>query len=135
MPFIEIPFEHITMDIMGPLNKSARGHKYILVILDYTTKYPEAFPLRNITSKTIAKQLVTMFTRVGIPKEILKDQRTPFMSKVMKDLYRFLKIDSIKTSVYHPQTDRLVERFNKTLKTMLRNVIQKDGRDWDLYCT
>lgn len=48
LPIIKIirtPFERIAMDIMGPLPKSARGHQYILVILDYATRYPEVIPL------------------------------------------------------------------------------------------
>lgn len=132
MPIIDVPFERIAMDLVGPLNKSARGHEYILVILDYATRYPEAIPLRNMASKTIAKELVHVFTRVGIPKEILTDQGAPFVSKLMKDLCGLLRIKPIRTSVYHPQTDGLVERFNQTLKAMLRKVISQDGKEWDL---
>ncbi|XP_073785929.1 uncharacterized protein [Danio rerio] len=54
------------------------------------------------------------------------------MSGLMADLCHLLKVKQIKTSVYHPQTDGLVERFNKTLKQMLRRVVAEDGRDWDL---
>lgn len=53
------------------------------------------------------------------------------MSKVMSDLYKLLHIKQLRTSVYHPQTDGLVERFNRTLKSMLRKVIDKDGKNWD----
>uniref|UniRef100_A0A8C5M0U9 ribonuclease H n=1 Tax=Leptobrachium leishanense TaxID=445787 RepID=A0A8C5M0U9_9ANUR len=120
------------MDLVGPLVKSARGHQYILVVLDYATRYPEAMPLRNSSAKSIAKELVLMFSRVGIPKEILTDQGTPFMSRVMRELCKLMGIKQLRTSVYHPQTDGLVERFNKTLKSMLRKVIDRDGRNWDL---
>ena len=131
LPIIETPFERIAMDLVGPLVKSARGHQYILVVLDYATRYPEAIPLRKTSAKVIAKELFQMFTRVGIPKEILTDQGTPFMSKVTKELCKLLKITHLRTSVYHPQTDGLVERFNKTLKGMLRKVVAQDGKDWD----
>uniref|UniRef100_A0A452IYV4 Gypsy retrotransposon integrase-like protein 1 n=1 Tax=Gopherus agassizii TaxID=38772 RepID=A0A452IYV4_9SAUR len=86
LPIIDVPFERIAMDIVGPLEKSAQGHQNVLVILDYAMQYPEAIPLRNSTSKAIAKELLQIFTRVGITKEILTDQGTPFMSKLMKDL-------------------------------------------------
>jgi hypothetical protein len=76
---IEMPFERIAMVIVGPLPKSARGHQYIPVNLDYATRYPEGNPLQTISSKIIAKELVPLFTRVGIPKEILTDQETPFI--------------------------------------------------------
>ncbi|KAK5901327.1 hypothetical protein CgunFtcFv8_026212 [Champsocephalus gunnari] len=131
LPIIDVPFSRIAMDLVGPLVKSAREHQYILVILDYATRYPEAIPLRNMTTRVIARELIHLFSRVGIPKEILTDQGTPFMSKIMKDLCRLFKVKQLRTSVYHPQTDGLVERFNKTLKSMLKKVVDKDGRNWD----
>ncbi|CAM4615096.1 unnamed protein product [Lepidochelys kempii] len=88
-------------------------------------------PLRNSTSKAIAKELLQVFARVGIPKEILTDQGTPFMSKLMKDLCTLLCIHAIRTSVYYPHTDGLVEQFNHILKSMIRKVVAQDGKDWD----
>ena len=131
LPIIEVPFERIAMDLVGPLLKSTRGHQHILVIMDYATRYPEAIPLRNTSAKTIAKELFQVVTRVGLPKEILTDQGTPFMSRVTRELCKLLKVTQLRTSVYHPQTDGLVERFNKTLKQMLRKVVDKDGKNWD----
>ncbi len=120
------------MDLVGPLPKSARGHEHILVIVDYATRYPEAIPLRKATAKAIAQELFLLSSRVGIPAEILTDQGTPFMSRLMADLCRLLKVKQLRTTVYHPQTDGLVERFNQTLKQMLRRVVAEDKRDWDL---
>ena len=119
------------MDLVGPFPRSARGHQYILVIMDYATRYPEALPLRTMASKGIARELMLLISRVGIPDEILTEQGTPFMSKIMKDLATLLNIKQLRTSVYHPQTDGLVERFNRTLKSMLKKVIEADGRNWD----
>lgn len=76
----ETLFSRITMDQIGPLEKSARGHQHILVMIDYATRYPEALPLRNMSAKSTAKELMLMFSGVGIPSEILTDQGTPFMS-------------------------------------------------------
>ncbi len=132
LPIIEVPFERIGMDLVGPLPKSARGHEHILVIVDYATRYPEAIPLRKATAKTIAQELFLLSSRVGIPAEILTDQGTPFMSRLMADLCRLLKVKQLRTTVYHPQADGLVERFNQTLKQMLRRVVAEDKRDWDL---
>ena len=131
MPIIDIPFSRIAMDIVGPLPKSARGHRYILVIVDYATRYPEAIPLRAASAKAIAHELFLLFSRMGICDSILSDQGTNFMSRVLKLLYKWLKIERIRTSVYHPQTDGLVERFNQTLKKMLRKLVDTDGKDWD----
>ncbi|KAI2645187.1 Retrovirus-related Pol polyprotein from transposon 17.6 [Labeo rohita] len=132
LPIIEVPFERIGLDLVGPLPKSARGHEHILVIVDYATRYPEAVPLRKATAKAIAQELFLLASRVGIPSEILTDQGTPFMSRLMADLCRLLRVKQLKTTVYHPQTDGLVERFNQTLKQMLRRVAAEDKRDWDL---
>ncbi|KAL0173946.1 hypothetical protein M9458_029914, partial [Cirrhinus mrigala] len=123
LPIIGVPFERIGMDIVGPLPRSGRGHEHILVILDYATRYPEAVPLRQATAKAIARELFLLFTRVGLPSEILTDQGTPFMSRLMADLCRLLKVK---------QTDGVVERFNQTLKQMLQRVAAEDKKDWDL---
>uniref|UniRef100_A0A8C1VW95 Gypsy retrotransposon integrase-like protein 1 n=1 Tax=Cyprinus carpio TaxID=7962 RepID=A0A8C1VW95_CYPCA len=131
LPIIEVPYERIRMDLVGPLPKSARGHKHILVILDYATRYPEAIPLRKATAKAIAQELFLLSSRVGIPAPILTDQGTPFMSRVMADLCKLMQIKQLHTTVYHPQTDGLVERFNQTLKQMLHRVAAEDKRDWD----
>ena len=131
MPIIETPFERIALDIVGPLPKTSRGHRYLLVILDYATRYPEALPLRAATSKAVARELTLLFSRVGLPKEILTDQGSCFMSRVMKELLKLLQVAQLRTSVYHPQTDGLVERFNKTIKQMLKKCIAEDGKNWD----
>ncbi len=117
LPLMQVPFERIGMDLIGPLERSARGHRFALVLVDYATRYPEAVALRNISAKSVAEALFSMISRVGIPKEILTDQGTAFMSRTIRELYELLGIKSIRTSVYHPQTDGLVERFNRTLKT------------------
>lgn len=131
LPVISSPFRRIAMDIVGPLERSSAGHRYILVVSDYATRYPEAFPLRSITTPKIIHALIQMFSRVGIPEEILTDQGTNFTSRLMGQLYQQLGINAIKTTPYHPQTDGLVERFNQTLKNMLRKFVADTGRDWD----
>ena len=131
LPIVEEPFHRIAMDIIGPLPRSRKGNRYILVICDYATRYPEAFPLRSIDAEHVAEQLTQFFSRVGVPKEILTDQGSNFTSKLLAELYKLLSIHPIRTSPYHPQTDGLVERFNQTLKAMLRRAACEDGKDWD----
>eukprot|EP00063_Salmo_salar_P026974 XP_014001809.1 PREDICTED: uncharacterized protein LOC106572279 [Salmo salar] len=67
----------------------------------------------------------------GIPDEILTDQGTNFTSRLMVQLHRQLGIKGLRTTPYHPQTDGLVERFNQTLKNMLRKFVADTGKDWD----
>lgn len=90
------------MDIVGPLERKQAGHQYILVICDYATRYPEAFPLRKVPARTITTVLLQLFSRVGIPQEILTDQGTAFLSNTMKQVYGLLGIKGIRTTPYHP---------------------------------
>jgi len=119
------PFECIALDIVGPPPHSRRGNQYILVICDYATRCPEALPIHFIDAGIVAEQLIQLFAKMGIPKEIFLDQGTNFM------FYNLLQIHLIRTSPYHPQTDALAKVFNKTLKSLLRKLVNKEGRDWD----
>ncbi|PIK36770.1 hypothetical protein BSL78_26396 [Apostichopus japonicus] len=104
-----------------------------VVVVDYATRYPEAIPIPNQEAETIAEELVKLFSRVGIPEEIVSDQGTNFTSKLMKEVCNLLEIDHLKSSPYHPQTNGLVERFNGTLKSMLRAFVTQQPESWDRY--
>ena len=131
LPIMKEPFERIAIDMVGPLPRSRKGYQYVLVICDYATRYPETVPLRTTDAHKVAEELIVFFSRMGIPREILSDQGTNFMSQLLKEIYRLLHVHPIRTTPYHPQTDGLVERFNKTLKAMLKKVASEEGRDWD----
>eukprot|EP00731_Ephydatia_muelleri_P007213 Em0003g1461a len=95
--------------------------------------FPEAVPMRSIDAENVAEKLLKLFARVGIPVEILTDQGSNFTSQLLSELYSMLHIHGIRTTPYHPQTDGLVERFNQTLKAMLRKTAVQEGKDWDLF--
>ena len=84
LPVIREPFTRIAMDVVGPLKRTKRGNKYVLVVMDYATKWPEAFALKNIVSETIVDCLVELTARLGIPTESLSDNGTNFISRVIK---------------------------------------------------
>ena len=131
LPVMEEPFQRLAMDIVGPLPKSRKGNRFILVLSDYATRYPEAIPLKTVNAEVIAEEAVKFFAQVGIPQEILTDQGSNFTSQLLKEIYRLLHVQPIRTSPYHPQTDGVVKRFNQTLKSMLRKYAQEAGKDWD----
>ncbi len=131
LPIIGTPFERLGMDVVGPVERSRSGNRFMLVVTDYATRYPEVFPLKSIKAKYVATCLVQLFSRVGFPREILTDQGTNFMSTLLKQVYKLLGIKSLRTTPYHPQTDGLTERFNQTLKQMLRKFVCDSGTDWD----
>ena len=134
LPLIETPFERVAVDIIGPIHPATdRGNRFILTIVDYATRYPEAVPLRSIETTCVAEALVDVFTRVGIPREILSDQGTQFMSGLMREVSRLLSVKQLTTTPYHPACNGLVERFNGTLKQMLRKMSTERPKDWDRY--
>ena len=118
------------MDVVGQLSRSRTGNRFVLVVVDYATRYPEAIPLRTVDAEQVAEALMGFFSSVGIPVEILTDQGSNLMSKLLKEVYHLMGVKPIRTSPYHPQTDGPVERFNQTLKAMLRRSAE-EGKDWD----
>lgn len=73
LPVISHPFERVVMDIVGPLPRSRKGNRFVLVICDYATRYPEAVPMSQVDAASVAKELVKVFSRVEVPREILTD--------------------------------------------------------------
>ena len=123
LPIIRTPFTRLAMDMIGPLPPTDEGYKYILTVCDYGTRYPDAFPLKSTTSRDVVEALIEMFSRTGIPDEILTDRGSNFNSELMNEFYLLLGIKSIRTSAYHPQTDGMVEKFNGTLKAGIRKYV------------
>ncbi|ROT79099.1 hypothetical protein C7M84_002182 [Penaeus vannamei] len=81
MPMITEPFQRVAVDIVGPIEPRADdGSRYILTIVDYATRYPEAIPLKNVETVSVAEALMSVFSRVGIPKEIMSDKGSQFRS-------------------------------------------------------
>ncbi|KAJ8050336.1 hypothetical protein HOLleu_03495 [Holothuria leucospilota] len=133
-PLIEEPFQRIAVDLVGPIKpSSARGHRYILVIVDYAARYPDAIPLKTIGTETVTEGLLDVFSRVGIPKEILTDQGTQFVSNLMKEVSRLLSIRRLVTTPYHDMCNGLVEKFNGTIKAMLKKMCEEKPQDWDRF--
>ena len=134
MPLIEIPFERAAVDLVGPIQPvTEKKNRYILTLVDYATRYPEAVPLPGIEAERVAEALFNMFTRLGFPSEILTDLGSQFTSEVMQVVSRLLSIRMLKTTPYHPICNGLVEKFNGTLKSMLRKVCAEKPKDWDRY--
>ena len=134
MPLIDKPFQRIAVDIVGPIFPvTDRGNKYILTLVDYATRYPEAIALKSIETHRVAEALVEVFSRVGVPREILTDQGAQFTSGIMKEVSRLLSIKQLTTTPYHPACNGLVERFNGTLKQMLKRLCAEKPKDWDRY--
>ena len=128
------PFQHVCVDITGPLPITERGNAFLLVAIDRYTRYVEAWPMVEQTTKTVTWTFVNGWVcRHGIPMVVGSDRGSPFVSQLASNIYKELGIKRIKTTAYHPQSNGLVERFNKTLKYMLKVWGNENQDDWDMF--
>ena len=134
MPMMDIPFQRIAVDLVGPIDPPTdRKNRYILTIVDYATRYPEAVALPGIETERVAEALVDVFSRVGVPREMLSDMGSQFTSELMSEVSRLLSMRQLTTTPYHPMCNGLVEKFNGTLKQMLKKMCHEKPKDWDKY--
>ena len=83
-PLMDLPFKRVAMGLIGPIMPASdKGHRYVLTLVDYATRYPEAVPLKNIDTETVAEALLDLYSRIGIPEEVLSDLGTQFRSECM----------------------------------------------------
>lgn len=111
-PLIEESYKRITIDFVGSLPLSENTNRYILVCIDYATRYPEAISLKTQEAETVANALLNIFSIMGVPQDILSDQGTNCMSDLMTELCRFLKIQKLSSTPYHPMANGSVTKFN-----------------------
>ena len=126
--------DRVAMDLVGPLPRTEDGNQWILVVGDYATRWIEAYALPDAKAETVATKFVCEFVcRFGIPKEMHTDRGTNFESELLREVCRILGISKTRTTAYNPKSDGLIERFNKTLITMVSMMIDphKNQRDWD----
>jgi len=128
-----LPFRMLGLDAMGPLPMTFKRNRFVLVFMDYFTKYCEVYPVRSIEANVVAEKLIDVISRHGFPRVLLTDQGTNFTGKVLRDVNRLLSIEKRQTTTFWPQCDGLVERFNRTLAEMIRSFANKRSRDWDMY--
>ena len=134
MPLIDTPFRRVAVDLVGPIYPSTDpGNRYILTLVDYATRYPEAVALPRIETERVAEAMFEIFTRMGVPNEVLSDMGSQFTSDLMKEIGRLMSVKQLHTTPYHPICNGLVEKFNGTLKRMLRRMCNERPKDWDRY--
>lgn len=130
LPVIPTPFSRLAFDLVGPLPRTKQGHRYLLTCICLGSKYPDAVPLKRVDAQSVAEGMCEIFSRTGIPNELLTDQGSVFTGKLYKALCNVLGIHHLKTSAYHPQTDGCLERWHASLKAMLRKQPNRQ-QDWD----
>lgn len=112
-------FEHINVDIIGPL-PSCGDLRYCLTIIDRYTRWSEASPMPDMTATTVAQTIIRdWIARFGVPARITVDQGRQFESLVFHELNQMLGTQHLRTTSYHPQANGIIERFHRTLKGAL----------------
>ncbi|KYO39440.1 hypothetical protein Y1Q_0021090 [Alligator mississippiensis] len=130
LPIIDQPFQRVGIDIVGPLkHKTCRGKKYILTLVDFATQYLEAIALTSTEAPVVADALTKILFHQCFPSEILTDRGGNFLVEVMKCLWECCGVKHLKTTAYHTQTNGLIERFNGTLKGMLKAYVDYNPND------
>jgi len=126
-------FERWGVDIVGPLPLSARKNKYVIVAMDYFSRWPEAKALKVANAETTTQFIYErIICRYGTPSIIQSDQGTNFVNKVIAQLTEKFRIRHKKSSPYHPQSNGLVERFNRSLCEGIAKVTE-EIEEWDDY--
>lgn len=128
------PFQRVGIDTLGPFRKSFNGNQKIIVATDYHSRYAIVLPVRKENSEVIASMIIhEIILKYGAPSIILTDRGKSFQTDLIKQVYAEFGVNHVTSTAYHPQTNGLVERFNKTLSTMLSMYVRRDHRDWDKY--
>lgn len=126
------PWEKCSIDIVGHLPKTYSGHEYLLTFQDNLTKFSLSVPLvtqeATEVSRAFAENIVLQF---GMPRCILTDQGSNFMSKIFRNLCKLFKISRIRTSAFHPQSNGSLERSHRALKEYFRHFIDENQRNCD----
>nr|XP_019068218.1 uncharacterized protein K02A2.6-like [Solanum lycopersicum] len=125
------PFVTWGIDVIGPIDpKSSNGHRFILVAIDYFTKWVEAVTFKSVTKKAVVDIVHSnIICRFGIPKIIITDNAMNLNSHLMKEVCEQFKIVHRHSTPYHPKANGAVEAANKNIKKILRKMVQ-GSRQW-----
>lgn len=121
-------FQHIHVDLVGPLPTSQQGYRYLVTIIDRGSRWPEAFPIADITAELVAKTIFEgWIVRYGCPLRLTTDQGRQFESNLFKELLKLLGVDKLRTTAYNPKANGRIERFHRSLKAALMARMQNNS--------
>ncbi|XP_042146943.1 uncharacterized protein LOC121836189 [Ixodes scapularis] len=116
----EKPWEKLGMDIVGPMERAPPECRFAVTVIDYHSKWPEVFFVSSITSQSVTKVLLELFAREGYPKSVVTDNGRQFMSTQFEGFLQDRGIEHCVASLYYPQCNGQIERFNRVLKEYIQ---------------
>ena len=123
--------DRLSMDFMGPFRPSPEGYTYVLLVVEYQTRYAFAIPTKSATAAEAAKALYNgVICHIGPPREILSDSAKCFVGRVIDNLCYQLQIEQLHPVPYRPQYNGLVERFIRTVKDELSHYVNENQDNW-----
>uniref|UniRef100_A0A8C1IMB1 Integrase catalytic domain-containing protein n=1 Tax=Cyprinus carpio TaxID=7962 RepID=A0A8C1IMB1_CYPCA len=127
------PWEYTGVDFVGPLPRTPCGNAYILIFVDYFSKWVEVSAVREATAQVAASKLLSeVFAWHGTPTYLISDRGSPFVSELFNHVLTTLGSEHRLTTAYHPQTNA-TERVNWSLKTAIRAYVGTKHTAWDRY--
>ena len=128
------PWQKLAVDLVGPMPETRAGNRWILVITDHFTRWQDAIPVPDATAPVVAATLdQRVFCYLGLPEQLHSDQGAQFESQLMEELCTLWGVEKTHTTPYHPQSNGLVERGNRSLGDSLRTLLLRRGQEeWDL---
>jgi hypothetical protein len=122
----------VVIDLLGTGTTTRNGNKYMLVMVDLLSKWPEAIPIPDKEASTVARAFVNgCVARHGCPEIVISDQGSEFTNEMMTTIFKNMGIQANRTLSYHPQSNGCCERMNRSIIQMLSKYSDENGTNWD----
>lgn len=120
VPLPDRPWQKLAIDIVGPIEKAPQECRYAITLVDYFSKWPEVKFSREVTTRSVTNFLLQVFSREGYPDEVVADNGSQFSSREVARFFKEREIRLTHSSVYYPQANGQVERFNRVFKNFIQ---------------
>lgn len=130
IPKDKLPFMTVHVDHFGPLEKTGKGYRHILVIVDAFTKFIRVYPCKSTTTDEAIKCLRDYFRSYSKPGRLVSDRGTCFTSDTFKEFLKDEDVRHVLVAVHTPRANGQVERFNRILAPMIAKISETPST-WD----